>query len=354
MNVHGHCASFRVAAFGVVVFTTVALPATIRADSTTQLASWAPPSLHTVRSQILTWLDQVERVDTPDDEIAMWSEVTDSATPAQLLDLIAATAATRNPRAQTLVEQLNKPASIGELPDATWLHDATLPPIVVNNLRLLTGKWLVQEGYYDEALAAIVDLQTEDVVDPASLLFAKSVSHHQLVEVESAVQTASRLLERSEEIPVRYQQVAQLIVADLKAVEVDSLDHIARRMRDVERRLDRARTSDKVIEIEDGVIASLDKLIEELQQQRNQSQAAGQAGGSQPSSPAQDSMLPGHPPTQGSAERRNVGSGSGWGELDDKQREEALQDVGRDFPAHYRDVIEQYFKKIAAEDLDES
>ena len=38
--------------------------------------------------------------------------------------------------------------------------------------------------------------------------------------------------------------------------------------------------------------------------------------------------------------------------IDDKQREEALQDIGREFPAHYRDVIEEYFKKIAAEGSD--
>ena len=30
-----------------------------------------------------------------------------------------------------------------------------------------------------------------------------------------------------------------------------------------------------------------------------------------------------------------------------KQREEALQRIGDDFPAHYREVIEEYFKRLA-------
>ena len=30
-------------------------------------------------------------------------------------------------------------------------------------------------------------------------------------------------------------------------------------------------------------------------------------------------------------------------------REEALQQIGKDFPSQYRDVVEQYFRKLAAE-----
>ena len=51
----------------------------------------------------------------------------------------------------------------------------------------------------------------------------------------------------------------------------------------------------------------------------------------------------------GDVTKRNIGSESDWGDLPPKEREEALQQIGRDFPAHYRDVIEQYFKKLASE-----
>ncbi len=47
--------------------------------------------------------------------------------------------------------------------------------------------------------------------------------------------------------------------------------------------------------------------------------------------------------------KRDVGHQSGWGNLPPKQREEALQQIARDFPAHYRDIIEQYFRKLASE-----
>jgi hypothetical protein len=51
----------------------------------------------------------------------------------------------------------------------------------------------------------------------------------------------------------------------------------------------------------------------------------------------------------GEVEKKNIGSGSGWGDLPPKEREAALQDVGRDLPSHYREVIEQYFRRLAEE-----
>jgi len=52
---------------------------------------------------------------------------------------------------------------------------------------------------------------------------------------------------------------------------------------------------------------------------------------------------------RGEVTKRKIGTGSGWGDLPPKQREEALQQIGREFPSHYRDVIEQYFRKLANE-----
>ncbi len=52
----------------------------------------------------------------------------------------------------------------------------------------------------------------------------------------------------------------------------------------------------------------------------------------------------------GDVVKRNIGSKSGWGNLPPKEREEAIQQIGRDFPPHYREIIEQYFRKLATEE----
>ncbi len=76
--------------------------------------------------------------------------------------------------------------------------------------------------------------------------------------------------------------------------------------------------------------------------------AAGGAGNIRSSSPAPDSrILGGKGP--GQVDKKPLGAGSGWGDLPPKQRQEALQQIGKDYPAHYRDLIEQYFRKLASE-----
>ena len=37
-----------------------------------------------------------------------------------------------------------------------------------------------------------------------------------------------------------------------------------------------------------------------------------------------------------------------WGKLPEKERAQAMQDLTRDMPAKYREVVENYFKKLAA------
>jgi len=54
---------------------------------------------------------------------------------------------------------------------------------------------------------------------------------------------------------------------------------------------------------------------------------------------------------RGEVTNRNIGKESGWGNLPPKQREEAMQQIGREFPAHYRDVYRAVIsRKLATEE----
>jgi hypothetical protein len=132
---------------------------------------------------------------------------------------------------------------------------------------------------------------------------------------------------------------------DIAGVKEDTLDHISRRMDDVSRRLGLGRVGPKVRKVEDGVIESLDKLIKKMED--DQQDAAPTASvKSAPGEPMKDSQ-PGGGKGEGKVDRKPIGSGRGWGDLPPKQREEALQRIGDDFPAHYREVIEEYFRRLA-------
>ena len=52
----------------------------------------------------------------------------------------------------------------------------------------------------------------------------------------------------------------------------------------------------------------------------------------------------------GDIDPRKLGSKSGWGNLPPAERQEALQQIGQELPAHYREVIEEYFRKLAREE----
>jgi hypothetical protein len=310
----------------------------------------APP-IAEVRERVLAWLDQRQAdTDVKSAAAEIWQSDVSSYANATNLDRLAATFCLVEPRAKALVDLCAKPRDPKPLVAQEWLADNETPEFVRSNLRLYYGRWLSQQRLYDESLEQLAGLEPADVIDPATLLFFQSVAHHQLLNKADGLKTIDRLLSEVVEGPPRYVTVAGLMKEDLKSLEDDSLDHIARRMDDIRRRLDLGRAGEKVRKEEDGVIASLDKMIEEMEkQQQQQQQQSGAGGAPAPSQPMPDSRIAGaHGP--GEVDRRNLGKTAGWGDLPAKEREEALQQIGKDFPSHYRDIIEQYFRKLATED----
>jgi hypothetical protein len=317
-----------------------------------QPASWKAPAVAAVREQVFEWLktagaDEALRAQADD----LWKSAAAEGNQPHLLDLVCATVALVDPRARELVGVCSQPRSGQPLPDVAWLGDDKTAPLARQNLRLCFGRWLAQEVLYDEALQQLAGLQPQDVVDPAGLLFYQAVAEHRMLKRDEGLRSIARLLENEDEIPRRYASVARLMQADLEGLEDDSLDHIARRMDDIRRRLDLGRAGPKVREVEDGVIASLDKLIEEMEkQQQAAAAAAAQGGGSQsmPIQPLPDSMPMGGKGA-GNVANKPIGDKSGWGDLPPRERQEALQQISKEFPAHYRDMIEQYFRRLATE-----
>jgi hypothetical protein len=79
--------------------------------------------------------------------------------------------------------------------------------------------------------------------------------------------TLDKLLKNTENVPVSYASVAGLMQYELQSLQEDTLDEVARMMRDVERRLDLGRGGQKVQKREYEVIAKLDEIIEKLESQ---------------------------------------------------------------------------------------
>lgn len=348
--------SFATLAVAWLAFGAAAVRAADDAEEFTKDPTWSAPTEKAVRADVLKWLDDSKvGTGTRGSVINMlWPESSANVIPGGLLERVVNTIAIVEPRSKALLDLCSKPHEIKKLPEFPLLTDEKTPAIVRNNLRLWYGRWLGQEKLYDESLEQLSSLKTTDVVDPASLLFYQGVAYHWLLKKQPGLETIGKLLERKKEIPRRYAQLAALMQADLSGLKDPSLDHIDRRMNDVERRLDLARGGKIVRTEEDGIIASLDKLIEEKEkeEQEQESSSSSSPSGHRSTKPAQDSMLPSGAPAKGDVAKKDVGHQSGWGDLKPKERAEALQDIGEEFPSHYRAVIEQYFRRSAGDSSD--
>jgi len=336
--------------FLLLMVSLAAAVAPLRADDELQKrATWQQPSVAEVKAAVEQWLSGQKLDDAAKSKAAaLWAEDQLPAVSADILDRLAETVALADPATRDFVALCRGGQPPLVLTAFAALQDTARPPLVRNNLRLLYGRWLAQHELYDEALQQLDGLQPADVVDPATLLFYQGVCHHRLLHKEPCLAALSRLQENKGKIPKRFEVLAGLMEADLRPLKTDSLDEISRMMDDIERRLGFGRAGKRVRKEEDDVIAKLDKMIEELEKQAQQQSSASSRGGKQPSQPMQDSM-PGGGSGPGEVDQRRTGIQSGWGNLPPKQREEALQQISKGLPSHYREVIEEYFRKLARE-----
>ncbi|MGC4004359.1 MAG: hypothetical protein QM811_15090 [Pirellulales bacterium] len=88
------------------------------------------------------------------------------------------------------------------------------------------------------------------------MLFFQSVNYHALLFKKEGLETLTKLFERRNEIPRRYELVGRMMQMDLQVLKEDSLDHISRRMNDITRRLEFGRSGKKVQGEEKKVIAA--------------------------------------------------------------------------------------------------
>ena len=336
------------------VLAVAVFPSAAQAKDDLTRSTWVVPSHDDVQAQVETWLTDSEFEEELAEKVrSRWTEpIPDSRRLVTLAECLALT----SEDARELVEFCRSMRLNPELPAFEFLESSQLHAFERNNLRLLYARWLAQNALYNETLEQIAELKPEDVVDPASLLFYQSVAYHRLLQKEKCLPVVEQLLEKEATLPKRFSTVAKLVRADIEPLEEDSLDEISRLMDSIKVRLGHGRAGKRVRKEEDDVIAKLDKMIKDLEDKAKQAQSASSSSGSQgnnlnPNKPMQDSM-PGGGTGPGNVDSKDLGKKEGWGDLPPKERQQALQQLGKEFPSHYRDVIEEYFRKLAREGAD--
>lgn len=239
------------------------------------------------------------------------------------------------------------------VPVATWPREVVpmtdaMPDFARQHLRLFVGRFLAQRQLYEEALEVLVVVDPKQVVDPASYFFQRAICEHQLLKKADAIKSLGNLLDNTQNVPERYKAVAQLMRHDLEQLKEASLGEVAKKMSDVERRLILGRGGEKTQKVEEEIVEALDEIIKKVEQQQQNSGGGGGQGGNQNQSggAAGDSNVKGAT-APGEVDKKDIGNKAGWGSLAPKKAAEAKNVINRNFPSHYREAIEQYFKKLA-------
>lgn len=319
-------------------------------DALHQQASWSPVSSTEVREQLLNWVESQEldelnrlKIESLCDEASSNESFHESN-----LDLFAMVVPIAVPESNEFISDLRSLRSSTATPDSSKLEVFGDDAFLSTNMHLLYGRWLCQNDFYDEALHVMSDVDVEHVLDPAALLFYRGVAAQRILDKDQTIDSLEQLLENRGKIPRRYERLADLMLVDIRPLEEDSLDEIARLMDDIHRRQMLHRSGVQVRDEEASVVEKLDKLIKELEEQMNPSSGSG-SGASAPSAPMEQSRAGGGGGA-GNVDRRNQTPGRQWGNLDPHDRSAALAELAKDLPAHYREVIEEYFRRLAEDD----
>jgi hypothetical protein len=355
----------------LVLLATIAVlfyPRSLLADSSdskelTKAATWNWSSGQTWLERLTTWADATG----PKEKQSLVRESANRIPELRGVELhegILQVAALIDPAVADFLKALDLPWSQGTYDQldaqlSSLVANGAIPAWLKPDLQLAFCRSLIQNQWIDESWARLQTIQLDSLSDPSSWLFSAGVCQHYLLLKQPCLESLNKLLERESEIPSRYAITARLMLSDIEPLKQDSLDEVARMMNDVERRLTLGRTGKQVRDQEQAIIDKLDKMIDEMekqaqqqqqqrqqQQQQQQRQRQQQNQQQQQQKAAQDSQ-PGGGDGQGEVDDKDIGDQSGWGNLPPAARQEALQNITKDLPSHYREVIEAYFKRLS-------
>jgi hypothetical protein len=258
------CAALVVALFGSPAF--AADRSSPKKESFT-FGTLAAPSEVAVRVQAANWLKEAGQYDANRQAFdTLWADKDKT-----LLDRLSGTFALGDPAAAKLLAEARDPRSTAPTTLPAVLQDTTRNTFFRANLALAYAKALSNRKVYEEALETMKLFKAEQMVDPASFLFHKAVAEHSLMLKKDANETIARLLDDVPSAPERYRMVAALMHFDMVSwTDKDVLDKLAtigRKMGNIERRLGLDRGGKKTQKQQKDVLARLDELIKELENQ---------------------------------------------------------------------------------------
>jgi len=222
------------------------------------------------RSKAEAWLKSVK---SDDATLKKFKEVWDSDRP--VLDKVSSTLELGDADAAKLLAEARGADEVAPAEVPALLKDRKKPAFYRDNLALAYAKALTLRKVYEEALEAFAAVKVEDVADPSAYLFHRAVCEYELMLKDKADDSIGRLIVDVADAPQRYLQVAALMSYDMQTWQEKDLGWIARKMDNIQRRLDLKRGGKHTQKMQKEVLVRLDEMIKEIENQQKQQGGGG-------------------------------------------------------------------------------
>jgi len=188
-----------------------------------------------------------------------------------LLEKVAATLSLGDAGAAKLLAEARDSEAPAPTKVPELITDKKRPAFFRTGLALAYGRALVGRKVYEEALEALLSIKPEEAIDPSAYFFHKAVCEHALMLKDKADTSIDRLLVDVTDSPERYRMVAALMHFDMLTWQEKDLGWIARKMDNIQRRLDLKRGGKHTQKMQKEVLVRLDEMIKEIENQQKQS-----------------------------------------------------------------------------------
>lgn len=327
------------------------------------------------RNKLAAWLKEVGKSDaaTTGKLDSIWKDESRS-----VLDRVADSLALGDPVAAKLMLEARDPAAPAPVVLPGVFKDEKRSAFFRANLALVYARALTNRRVYEEALETLKQFNADQVADPSAYLFHRAVCEHALQRKADATKSITRLLDEGSAIaPDRYKIVATLMLLDMHTWKDKDLGDIARKMENIERRLEIARGGPETQRQQREVLNRLDEIIKKLENKKKKPGDGPPKEGDGPPMPGDgEGECPdgGGPPGPGGSgppkgvnpsgspatESGNAGGTSSgivneekfkklvadWGRLPPAEQRRALQEITSGMSPRHREAIVNYFQNL--------
>jgi len=238
------------------------------AKEESSFGSLKAPDLAEVRKQAEAWLKSVKADAT---KLGQFKTIWEADRP--MMDKVASTLALGDATAAKLLTEARDADTPAPTEVPALLKDAKKPAFYRANLAMAYAKALTNRKIYEEALEAFDAVKVEDVVDPSTYFFHRAVCEYELMLKDQADSSIDRLLVDVTDAPERYRMVAALMHLDMLTWQEKDLGWIARKMDNIQRRLDLKRGGKHTQKMQKEVLVRLDEMIKEIENKQKNSGA---------------------------------------------------------------------------------